>query len=196
MSAPASPSAPQGGPSRRRAADPGAGARLLDQAPPAGYRAEWTELMAKPPKKAEVTTTSAMVFRVGTEWLALPADWIGEVAPMRAIHSLPHRKGRALDGLVNVRGELLPCFSLERALGIEPATGAAQARRLVVAGLGAHRLVFRADEVFGVVRYDEARRLPAPGRLALVKHLLDWNGRTLGLLEADSLWANLERSLA
>jgi chemotaxis-related protein WspD len=141
-----------------------------------------------------------MVFRVGPEWLALPAEWIGEVVPLRAIHSLPHRKGRALDGLVNVRGELLPCFSLERALGIEPVAasgaGASAGRRLIVAGKGAHRLVFRADEVFGVMRYDEARRLAAPGRTDRVKHVLEWNGRSLGLLDAESLWASLERSLA
>jgi len=180
---------------RNRAKDTEAGARLLDREPPAGYRAEWTEYLAKPPKKAETTTDSAMVFRLGAEWLALPADWVGEVAPARAVHSLPHRRGRALDGLVNVRGELLPCFSLESVLGIE-AAGGAGTRRLVVAGQGARRLVFRADEVHGVIRYDAARRLAAPGRLAQVKHLLEWNGRTLGLLDAETLWGALERSIA
>jgi len=188
-------SAPQDG-GRRRQADPEAGARLLDREPPAGYRAEWTEYLAKPPKAAVITTDSAMVFRVGAEWLALPSAWVGEVAPVRAIHSLPHRGGRALDGLVNVRGELLPCFSLERVLGIEPATGPAGSRRLIVAGQGARRLVFRADEVFGVLRYDAARRQASPGRAGLVKHLLDWNGRSLGLLETEALWAALERSFA
>lgn len=200
MSDPSSPAPlpPSGGPGRRRHTDPGVGARLLDREAPAGYRAEWTEQLAKPPKKAEVTTASVMAFRVGSEWLALPSSWIGEVAPLRAIHSLPHRGGRALEGLVNVRGELLPCFSLERALGLapEPVAGGAGARRLIVAGRGARRLVFRADEVFGVVRFDEARRLAAPGRVELVKHLLDWKGRTLNLLEAESLWLALERSLA
>ncbi|MDF3058063.1 MAG: purine-binding chemotaxis protein CheW [Rariglobus sp.] len=181
---------------RRRQADPEAGARLLDREPPPGYRAEWTEYLAKPAKVAAVTTDSAMVFRVGAEWLALPSAWVGEVAPVRAVHSLPHRKGRALDGLVNVRGELLPCFSLERVLGIEASTGPSGARRLIVAGRGAHRLVFRADEVFGVLRYDAARRQVSPGRFALVKHLLDWNGHSLGLLEAEALWVALERSLA
>ena len=182
---------------RNRAKDTEAGARLLDREPPAGYRAEWTEYLAKPPKKAETTTDSVMVFRLGAEWLALPADWVGEVAPARAVHSLPHRRGRALDGLVNVRGELLPCFSLESVLGIEAsAAGGAGTRRLVVAGQGARRLVFRADEVHGVIRYDAARRLAAPGRLAQVKHLLEWNGRTLGLLEAGTLWSALEGSIA
>jgi chemotaxis-related protein WspD len=179
-----------------RKSDPGAGARLLDREPPAGYRAEWTEYLAKPPKKADTTTDSVMVFRVGAEWLALPASWVGEVVPMCAVHSLPHRRGRALDGLVNVRGELLPCFSLERVLGIEAPAIAAASRRLIVAGAGARRLVFRADEVFGVLRYDAEKRVAAPGRFALVKHLLDWKGRSLGLLEADALWEALERSLA
>lgn len=189
----ASPSS-AGGPGR--AADPDLGARLLDRAPPPGYREEWTGHLAKPPSKSEVATDTALVFRAGTEWFGLPASWAGEILPARPVHSLPHRRGGALDGLVNVRGELLPCFSLERALGLAPAEGkAAASRRLVVAGAGARRLAFRADEVFGVVRYDAARRMPSPGRTALVKHLLEWNGRAVGLLEADVLWAALERSL-
>ncbi|CAM3064209.1 chemotaxis protein CheW [Rariglobus hedericola] len=187
---------PNGGGMRRRVVDPEVGARLLDREPPPGYRAEWTAYLSKPPKKAEVTTDSALVFRVGAEWLALPASWVGEVAPVRAVHSVPHRRGRALEGLVNVRGELLPCFSLDGLLGIDAADGVTGSRRLVVAGQGARRLVFRADEVFGVIRYDAARSLPSPGRLRHVKHLLEWKGRTPGLLDAESVWNALERSLA
>jgi len=193
MSEPAASSS--AGPKRRHI-DPAAAARLLDREPPAGYRAEWTEYLAKPAKSAEITTDSAMVFRVGAEWLALPSSWVGEVVPLRTIHSLPHRAGRALAGLVNVRGELLPCFSLERVLGAEATTTPSASRRLIVAGQGARRLVFRVDEVFGVLRYDAARRQPAPGHSSLVKHLLDWNGRSLNLLETEALWSALERSAA
>lgn len=185
---------PPGGAAR---AGSSAGARLLDREPPAGYREECTAHLARPPAKAEVATDTALVFRAGAEWLGLPASRAGEILPARPVHSLPHRRGGALDGLVNVRGELLPCFSLERVLGIATSEGAASAaRRLVVAGSGPRRLVFRADEVFGVVRYDAARRLPSPGRTALMPHLLEWNGRAVGLLEAEALWAALERSLA
>ncbi|MET0261631.1 MAG: chemotaxis protein CheW, partial [Rariglobus sp.] len=167
-----------------------------DREPPAGYRAEWAHYLAQPPKKTEVTTDSAMVFRIGSEWLGLPAAWVGEVAPLRPIHSLPHRRGGALAGIVNIRGELLSCFAIERVLGIEATSPASASRRLVVAGQGARRLVFCADEIFGVLHYDAARRLAAPGQPALVKHLLAWNDRTVGLLEIESLWAALERSLA
>lgn len=194
MSTPESP-APAGG-ARHRLADPEAGARLLDRAPPPGYRAEWTAHLAKPPKVAETTTAAAMVFRVGEEWLALPADWVGEITPARAVHSLPHKRGGVLEGIANVRGELLLCFSLGRVLGIETAAGAEAARRLIVAGNGARRVVFRADEIFGVLRYDEARRLPSPGKPSLVPHLLEWNGRTLGLIDAEHLWKAFEGGLA
>lgn len=180
----------------RRKVDPTIGARLLDREPPTGYRAEWTEHLAKPPKRSDVTTDSAMVFRVGSEWLALPATWVIEVAPLRPIHSLPHRKGRALAGVVNVRGELVPCFSLERVIGSEPTAGVVKTRRLFVAGQGARRLVFVVDEVHGVLRYDAAKLLAAPGRLKHVKNLLVWGGHTVGLLDAEILWTSLERSLA
>lgn len=172
------------------------GSRLLDRQPPEGYRAECTERIAQPPAKAETTTDTALVFRAGAEWLALPASLAGEVLPARPVHSLPHRRGGALDGLVNVRGELLPCLSVERVLGLESAEKTGAGRRLVVAGAGGRRLVFRADEVAGVIHYDAARRLPSPGRTALIGHLLEWNGHTVGLLETEPLWAAFERSLA
>lgn len=184
------------GPASRRKVDPTIGARLLDREPPEGYRAEWTAHLAKPPKRSDVTTDSAMIFRVGNEWLALPATWVVEVAPLRLVHSLPHRQGRALAGIVNVRGELVPCFSLERVIGSDAATTESKTRRLFVAGQGARRLVFIVDEVHGVLRYDSAKLLAAPGRLKHVKSLLTWGERTVGVLDAEVLWTSLERSLA
>jgi hypothetical protein len=58
-----------------------------------------------------------MIFRLGTEWLALPASVFQEVAELGAIHSLPHRRSGLVVGLTNVRGgELLICFSLTKLL--------------------------------------------------------------------------------
>jgi len=196
MSLPARENPEGAGGLRRPGTNPVSSIQLLDREPPAGYRAEWTAYLAKPSKTADVTTDSAMVFRSGGEWLALPTSWVAEVLPMRVIHSLPHRRGQALAGLVNVRGELVPCFTLERMLGIEPATGSTETRRLLVAGKGVRRLVLVADEIHGVLRYDAARLLASPARLAHVHHLLSWKERTVGLLDAEVLWSALERSLA
>src|SRR5438445_8021579 len=62
--------------------------------------------------------TSAVIFRIHSEWLALPTEAFQEVAERRRIHSLPHRRNGVVLGLVNIRGELLICVDLGRVLGI------------------------------------------------------------------------------
>jgi chemotaxis-related protein WspD len=84
------------------------------------YRLERTSHFAREKKLAASGKISAMLFRVGPEWLSLPTTLFQEVAPNRLIHSLPHRRQGIVLGLVNVRGELLICVSLARLLGIVP----------------------------------------------------------------------------
>ena len=60
------------------------------------------------------------IFRLGREWLALPTHVCQEMAEMRPIHTLPHRSGPVLLGLVNIRGSIRLCVSLRELLGLEP----------------------------------------------------------------------------
>jgi chemotaxis-related protein WspD len=71
----------------------------------------------------EADATSWLVFRIGDEWLGLPTAIFQQVAQLRPIHSLPHRRHRAVLGVVNVRGRLLVCASLARLFGIASAVG-------------------------------------------------------------------------
>ena len=71
----------------------------------------------------EADATSWLVFRIGDEWLGLPTTIFQQVAQLRPIHSLPHRRHRAVLGVVNVRGRLLVCASLARLFGIASAVG-------------------------------------------------------------------------
>src|SRR5437868_12679007 len=45
--------------------------------------------------QSEVKTRSLLMFRLGEEWLGLATRSLVEVAPQRAIHSLPHQRSRA-----------------------------------------------------------------------------------------------------
>ena len=102
-----------------------AGAALLNRPVPADYRREWTAHFAQPKPRAAVPNTSATIFTLGPEWLALDTTLIQEIAERRPMHSLPgSRSGnRVVLGLVNVRGELLVCVSLGRLLGISQGLG-------------------------------------------------------------------------
>ena len=147
-----------------------AGRRLLDRMPAPEYRQEWTIQLAKEKKAENLSTKSAFVFRAGGEWLALPAGMIREVVNMGKIHTIPHRSGHILRGLVNIRGKLEVCVSIGGVLGLEqgarkrdvPACGYATPERLVVGAREGQTIVFPVTEVRGHVRYtpEMLRELP------------------------------------
>jgi chemotaxis-related protein WspD len=92
--------------------------QLLDRPLPADYRRAGARHYAQQKKTGQATRLSAVLFRLANEWLALPTSVFQEVAALRTTHSLPHRHGGLLLGLVNERGELLICVSAARLLGI------------------------------------------------------------------------------
>ena len=148
-----------------------------------------------------------MIFRIGAEWLALPTAVFAEVATLRPVHSLPHRRNGRVLGLVNVRGALLVCVSLHDLLGLEkaPETREDQARalhrRLLVISHEGSRLVFPVDEVHGIHRCPprELKEVPATVAKATAtytKSVLVWHDRAVGCLDAQLLFYTLNRSLA
>lgn len=148
---------------------------------------------------------SALAFRVGDEWLGLPAAALRQVDGPRPIHSLPHRRDGAVLGLVNVRGTLTIAASLGVLLNLERnATGPhesrnAYARMLVVEHRG-DAVALPVDEVEGVLRFAVHALLPVPTTLthAAAMHtrgLLAWRDTTIGVLDTDRVFDSLARSL-
>lgn len=174
-------------------------ARLLDAPVAAAYLRENARHYAQAKTAVRPGAKSAVVFRLAREWLALPTEVFREIAPARPIHSLPHRPDRTVLGVANVRGELLVCVSLAAALGIDGGPGAEA--RLAVIGRGSDRFAFPADEVAGLHRYDDAALAPVPATLAharavYTRGLFAWDGRSVGVLDAELLFHTLNRSLA
>jgi chemotaxis-related protein WspD len=66
-------------------------------------------VLAEPEARADSESTSMLVFRLGREWLALPATSLVEVTALRPLHRVPHRTSGVLEGLVNIRGQLQLC---------------------------------------------------------------------------------------
>ncbi len=189
------------------ASQPAASAtHLLDREAPADYRQEWTARIAAPPEDLTAATAAAVIFRLGTEWLALTAGVFQEVAEPSAIHAVPHRRNGALLGLVNVRGELLLAVALGAVLGMvgeaQPAaTGSTIYERLLVVNRQGHRFAFPVDEVFGVYRYHPGDMQDVPATLAgtdarYVAGMLPWKDKTIGYLDEAALFAALNRSLS
>ncbi|WP_322013384.1 chemotaxis protein CheW [Paraburkholderia sp. J12] len=187
-----------------------AAARMLDrpvelntQALPAALLNGEAGVDAGPAKNGAAKREGSLVFRVGAEWLALPAAVLQHVGEARAIHSLPHRRSAAVLGIVNVRGVLTLAVSLAALLHVEaaPDTSAARPgrRRLLVAERRGETTAFPVDDVEGVAYFGPEEMLAAPATLAqggrLVRGVYVSRGRSVGVLDVDALFEALARSV-
>lgn len=180
----------------------------LDVEIPADYVAAWSGHFAQAQTVTEPHTESVVIFRVATEWFALPASAVTEVANVLPVHTLPHRSDPAILGIVNVRGSLVTCVSLRHLLGAatqsSPKAGIDQGggcRRLLVIRWGQVRAVCPVDEVHGVhrLRPQELREVPATfskAAMTFSTSLLLWRDHSVGMLDADRVCEAIMRSLS
>ncbi|MCB4771642.1 chemotaxis protein CheW [Ancylobacter sp. Lp-2] len=209
------PSRAQAEPSSREASRHAAASRLLDRALPPGYREEWARYFARVPDVDEVEAEAGeagadrrvLVFRLGDEWLALPADLVQEITEPRPRHTLPHRRDELVLGVVNIRGELLVEISFASLIGLGEARGeAAENRitafpRLVVLGRDRHRVAFRVDEVHGLHQHATRDLVALPATIgksasSFATAMIAWQGRMLGRLDGDLVLDAIDRGIA
>jgi chemotaxis-related protein WspD len=176
-------------------------ARLLNAEVSESYMAGHARHYAEAKRALRHGTHSAVVFRLASEWFALATGVFREIAPLRPVHSLPHRRDRIVTGLVNIRGELLVCVSLAATLGLTGESGQEKSARLAVILREGDRFVFRADEIAGLHRFDDKEVGPVPATLAhaqapYTRGMLSWRDRPVGLLDDQLLFYTLNRTLS
>jgi chemotaxis-related protein WspD len=179
-----------------------AGRRFLDGRSPPGYLEEWTARLAEPAEEEAGDLQGLLVFRLGSEWLALPVGALREVIPVRPVHRIPFRGG-LLAGVVNVRGELHLSVRMDHLLGIArearpdgPAAAPGQGAglpRLLVVGRGAEVWVFPVDEVDRVHRVPASAVGPVPPTLGrasarFTRGVFRTSARAVGLLDEGRLF--------
>lgn len=181
---------------------------LLDRPAPEGYVEDWTRWIAGEPIEDTIESVSLCPFRLGPEWFALPTGRVSETVAKRPIRRVPHRSTDEFLGLINVRGELVLCFSLHTVLSVAdvPATPAgprlADDHRalMLVCGEGRRRVAFPADEAAGVRKVPAANLRPPPATVsraghALTAHLIDLPMGPVAILDADRLMQRIETVL-
>ncbi len=183
----------------------GAAQRILRRPVDPAYRADWAALLRAPEPEPAAADHSALVFRVGREWLALPTAIVQSVAPVAPTHSLPHRSGRGLDGVVNVGGTLAPSMSLPVLLGIDGQAGQLEAgrhayARLLVIEWEGQAFALAVADLHGIIRYgDAAVRAPAAtigkGLQRFLTGVVTEAGLHIGLLDAALLGHQFTRLL-
>lgn len=186
--------------------------QLLDRDISPEYMRERAEALAQSKPEAKLrNATSIVVFRIGDEWLGLPTHLFQEVVAFRSVHSIPHRRGKILRGLVNIRGELQLCVSLGQLLdikkgemqGVNIAKGIYE--RMMVIVKDGIRYVFPVGEVRGIRRYSAKDLLDPPatvmhGAKDYLDGMIFWKEgdaeRHIGCLDEKLLFPALERGIA
>lgn len=152
----------------------------------------------------DVKTRSLLMFRLGEEWLGLATRTLVEVAPLQAIHSLPHQRSRALLGVANVRGALVACLSLVELLdlgaSVAPAGGGRVMPRMLIIAAHGGPVVVPVDEVDGIHAIDErildaASQSGAQNSAKYTRGVLQYRGRSLRWLDEEQLLSAVTRSL-
>jgi len=200
-----------------------AGRSLLERLPPDDYLQEWTRVLAENQRGGEGVSLcsdgavvrneqsmAVMLFRLGTEVLALPVGALLEVSPPFVIHSVPQRTNRFFLGLVNIRGEIMLVVSLLHLLGLGDGEAGADrftphrlpgSCRMAVVGADRDPWVLPMDEVFGIHLFHRQEIREAPVVIsktgnALTGGLLTWNGRSVALLDPERLFAALRATVS
>lgn len=183
-----------------------AAVELLDAKLPSDYRAHGAREIGRAKTPAALDTHSVVVFRLGSEWLALATAVLREIVSLRPIHSIPHRRDGVLLGLANIRGELLACFSLNKVLGLTEATELNPPKtrvsgRLLVIERDGSRAVCPVDEVCGIARFHPRDLTPVPATIAkstssYTQSLLSWAEKSIGLLDDELLLHTVNRHMA
>ena len=181
------------------------GRLLLDRDLPADYTEYWQDNYKKSKFGQEQGDQSAIVFRVGNEWLAMPLRLMDEITRMRKVHSIPHKRHQALRGLVNINGVLLVCVCLQQLLKIEDKPGEKPKpqlpdARMIVVRKGKNRYVVPVNETRNTIRYQQHELKEPPSTLSssarvFIDGILVREGLSIGLVGSDVLFAELERSL-
>ncbi len=104
-----------------------------------------------------------VTFRLGTESFGLPVASVREILRPIDLFSVPGM-GADVEGVINLRGEIIPVVKLAVLLGV-PSSGAeapSKKRRIVILEIRSASLGFFVDEVFEVSRVQAQEIQPPP----------------------------------
>jgi purine-binding chemotaxis protein CheW len=149
---------------------------------------------------SDVNEQRFLVFRLDDNEFALPIETVEEVARVPdQITRLP-KTPKFLEGVVNLRGEVLPVVDQRRRFDM-PATATGVNRRLVVVRTEQHRAGLIVDSVSEVLRCSPDKIKPSPDltgeALGIVHSVinLEESARIVLLLDPSELLTRTERGL-
>jgi purine-binding chemotaxis protein CheW len=141
-----------------------------------------------------------LVFRLGDDEFGLPIDTVVEVAQVPEQITRVPKTPKFLEGVVNLRGEVLPVIDQRRRFDM-PKLDSTEGRRLVVIKTERHRAGLIVDSVSDVLRTHDDSIEPPPELTDIVSRLvrgvinLEKAGRIVLLLDPTELLTRAEQGL-
>lgn len=187
-----------------------AGAKLLNRPISSESLMAQTARVAEPEPVKQEHVCPALIFRLETEWLALPAELCQQILSPLAAHTLPHRSNSTLLGIVNVRGQLLLKISLLPVLGMgrkgeeeREREGEKKYSRMVVVSKTLESGIpdtwaFDVDEMYGIqsVPFDNLQAAAAGVTSATdtcTRYVFDWQSKRVSFLDNIKLFELVRR---
>jgi purine-binding chemotaxis protein CheW len=164
----------------------------------ANHRSQTTSIAPEAGSREELIF---LVFRLGNDEFGVPIDAVVEVAQVPSQVTRVPKTPKFLEGVVNLRGEVLPVVDQRRRFDM-PKLEKSETRRLVVVKTERHRAGLIVDGVSDVLRTDRANVAPPPhltdektARLVRGVINLEKAGRMVLLLDPTELLTRAEQGL-
>jgi len=113
-----------------------------------------------PPPKPDPEQFQMCAFRVGQERYAIDIRRVKEILGAQRVAPLP-RAPSFVDGVIELRGALVPVVDVRRRLGVEPSVAAGK-EKVLVCRVGRGRIALVVDAVTQVLRAAPEELKPAP----------------------------------
>jgi purine-binding chemotaxis protein CheW len=156
----------------------------------------------RPKAQSEASTEASkfLVFRLGDDEFGLPVEAVDEVARVPAQITRVPKTPKFLEGVVNLRGEVLPVVDQRRRFDM-PKSEHAERRRLIVVRSERHRAGLIVDSVSEVLAVAAEVVETAPDLTGEITRLirgvanLERDGRIILLLDPGELLTRAERGI-
>lgn len=138
-------------------------------------------------------TTKLVIFVIGKDWFAFHGEQIKEIISHSEVYELPGAPA-ALEGVINLRGDIESVFSLRQVLSYPPALPDSPSRILLAQGdnMRSGIRVDRVEEVIDVVVsaiHEPPHTIPERLR-PLVLGNLEFTGEVVSILDLNRLLAD------
>ncbi len=138
--------------------------------------------------EAQAADEEFLAFKVSGEEYAVDIMAIREIIRPIPITYVP-RSPDFINGIISIRGTIVPIFDLTRRLGLKPLAGG-KASRIVAVAVGAEMAGFVVDSVTEVVRFTQANIDPPPvtlgeGRAEFIVGVSRYKGRMIVIMDVE-----------